>query len=330
LDLFVDETGALPDVSGITTAGDTKGINQLVKWTSSNDTIVSIEDGKWKALKKGTVTLTAEVENEYGVKRTDTIIVTVHKKILTIIPAIDSISVVIGKEVDFPAVQLIYEDGEEEVITDQIQWKSSTPNLLVKPTNMKGLLAASATLTGTYLNKTVKIKVQVEEEFTSFQITPAKISLTLNRSQSIKVIGTTKSGKKVTLSTRIDWKASTEEHISINGSSVKSIAEGSGKLTAKIQEKTLDIPYIVTAKITKLTASSTSFQSVIGDQVSINLSALYENGETTNVTSQAVWSTSRSEVAIVTNGKIKAIAKGSASIKATFGGKTVSVRVTVK
>lgn len=330
MDIFVDETGVMPEVSGITTAGATQDISKLVSWTSSDEAIVSIEDGKWKALKKGTVTLTAVAENELGVTRTDTIVVVVHKKILALISDTDSISVVIGKEVNLPAVQIIYEDGEEEAITDQITWKSSTANLLIKPGKMKGLLAASATLTGTYLNKTVKIKVQVEEEFTSFQITPTKVSLTLNKSESIKVIGITKSGKKVTLSSRIDWNASSPDHVTIKGSSVKGAEEGSGKLTAIVQGKTLEIPYVVTAKLTKLTASSTSFKPTVGEQLSVELSAQYENGKTAKVTDQAVWTTSKSSVATVIDGKIKVAGKGSATIKAVFGGKTVTVKVSVK
>jgi hypothetical protein len=254
----------------------------------------------------------------------------VHNKILTLIPAQDTISVVIGREVDLPTVRLIYENGEEEVITDKVTWKSSTANLLVKSTSMKGLLAANATLTGTYLNKTVKVKVTVEEEFTSFAITPAKVSVTLNRTQTVKVVGTTKSGKKVTLSSRVDWKASNEEHVTIKGSTVRGLTEGSGTLTASVQGKPLEIPYVVTAKLTKLTASQTSFKAVAGNQLSVSVTALYENGKSANVTSQATWTTSKPSVATVTNGQISVKAKGSATIKGTFGGKSVTIRVSVK
>lgn len=331
LDVFVDDTATLPTVSGKTVAGDSKDISNLIEWTSSDASVLKIEDGKWKALKKGTATLTAKLEGATDAQDiTDTITVEVHNKILTLVPSEDTVSVVIGKEVDFPKVQLIYEDGEEETISDKMVWKSSTPNLLVKPTKMKGLLAATATLTGTYLNKTVKIKVTVEEEFTSFVIAPTKVSVTLNKSQSIKVTGTTKSGKKVSLGSRVDWKASNEEHLTIKGATVKGLVEGSGKLTATVQGKSLEIPYVVTAKLSKLTASNTSFKSAIGDQLSVELSALYENGKTANVTSQAAWTTSKAEVATVADGKISVKGKGSASIKAVFGGKSVTIRVSVK
>ncbi|RED65035.1 hypothetical protein [Cohnella lupini] len=329
LDVFVEDTEALPAVSGKTLIGDKLDVGKLVEWTSSDNDIVSIEDGKWKALKNGSVTLTAKAETA-GAPILDTIVINVNNKILALIPSADTISVVIGKEVDFPVVQLIYENGDEEPISDKIEWKSSTPNLLVKPTKLKGLLAATATLTGTYLGKTVKVKVTVEEEFTSFLIAPTKVSVTLNRSQSIKVTGTTKSGKKVTLGSRIDWKSSNEELVSINGSSAKGLAEGSGKLTATVQGKTLEIPFVVTAKLTKLTASDTSFKSAIGDQISISVTANYENGKTASVASQAAWTTSKASVATVIDGRISVVGKGSASIKGLFGGKYVTIRISVK
>jgi len=334
LDVFVEETGALPVINGTLLTGESRDVTNYVEWTTDaqgENAVLVIEDGKWKAKKQGTAKLIAKVPGVQGKILAKEVTVKVHNKILALIPSQDTISVVIGKEVDLPKVQLIYEDGEEEPISEKITWKSSTPNLLVKSTSMKGLLAANATLTGTYLNKTVKIKVTVEEEFTSFAITPAKISLTLNRSQSIKVVGTTKSGKKVSLGSRIDWTASTEDHFAIKGASAKALVEGSGKLTATVQGKTLEIPYIITAKLTKLTASTTSVSGAIGSTTNVEVTAIYENGKTASVASLATWTTSKSAVATVSpTGQITIKGKGSASIKGTFAGKTVTIRVAVK
>ncbi|MFC4597475.1 hypothetical protein [Cohnella hongkongensis] len=330
LDAYVEDTGSLPGLTGTTIAGDTRDVAPLAQWTSSNPAVVSIEDGKWKAEDAGTAVLTARIESVEGKYIEASVTVTVHHKILALIPEQNTMSVVIGRESALPKVQLIYENGEEEDITDKISWKSSTANLLVKPTSMKGLLPANATLTGTYLNKTVKVKVTVEEEFTSFAIAPTKVSVTLNRSQSIKVTGTTKSGKKVSLGSRISWKASSDDHVTIKGASVKGLAEGSGQLTATVQGKALEIPYVVTAKLTKLTASDTSFKTTAGKQHSVQLTALYENGKSENVTSKAVWTTNKASIATVTDGRITVMGKGTATIKGAFGGKTVTIRVTVK
>ncbi|XID92821.1 hypothetical protein ACF3MZ_30965 [Paenibacillaceae bacterium WGS1546] len=332
LDAFVEDTGSLPALTGTTLAGETRDVGKLAKWHSDNPNVVTIEDGKWQAVGRGTAKLIARVEAVEGRWLEAVVEVTVHDKILALIPETETVSVVIGKEVELPKVQLIYENGEEEPITDKIAWKSSTANLLVKPDTqtMRGLLAANATLTGTYLNKTVKIKVTVEEEFTSFAITPDQVSVTLNRSKSVKVVGTTKSGKKVTLSSRLEWKPSNAEHVTVKGASIRGVTEGSGKLTATIQGKTLEVPYVVSARLTKLTASDTSFRTAVGQSHSVQLTALYETGKTVNVTSQATWTSSKASVATVANGKITVTGKGTASIKGSFGGKTVTIRITAK
>ena len=107
--------------------------------------------------------------------------------------------------------------------------------------------------------------------------------------------------------------------------------EGSGKLTAVIQGKTLEVPFTVTAKLTKLTASDKSIKQVaIGTVETVKLTADFENGKSVDVSAEAKWTTSNARVATVTNGVIKFVGKGSASIKATYGGKTVSVSVSAK
>ncbi|MCD9023696.1 Ig-like domain-containing protein [Cohnella silvisoli] len=331
LDVYVDDTADLPVVKGTTISGDSRDVGKLVKWKSDNENIVKIENGKWIAKSIGTAKLTAEVQNSpQGSVMSDTIEINVQNKVLVLIPEVNDVSLVIGKETDLPKVHVVYEDGFEDDVTAKVTWKSSSPNLLVKQPRIKGLLPAKVTLTGTYLNKTVKVNVVVEEEFVSFVIEPAKLALTINKSQTIKVTGKTKSGKKVSLGSRLDWNSSSESLASIKGSSVKGLEEGTGKLTATIQEKTLEIPFTVKAKLIKLTVSETSFKGSIGAQFSTKVTAAYEDGKIPDVTAAATWTTSQASVAKVDKGVITAVGKGSATIKAVYEGKTITVRVSVK
>ncbi|MNV81917.1 Bacterial Ig-like domain (group 2) [compost metagenome] len=84
-------------------------------------------------------------------------------------------------------------------------------------------------------------------------------------------------------------------------------------------------------KLTKLTVNEKKLALAPGGVKTLVLTAEYDTGKTASVASSAVWTSSKSSVATVTaDGKITAVAKGSATIKAKFGGKTVSIRVTVK
>lgn len=63
----------------------------------------------------------------------------------------------------------------------------------------------------------------------------------------------------------------------------------------------------------------------------IKLTAVYTDGSKADVTSQAAWSTTKASVATVSkSGLVTAKGKGTAVVKGVFGGKTVSVTVTVK
>lgn len=331
LDVYVDDTGDLPQVKGTALDDTTADVSKLAKWTSSDSTVVSINDeGKWTALKSGKATLTATVSNGTVSSFTDTVEVTVSKKVLTLIPEQDNVSLIIGQTVPLPKVTAVYEDGDESDIGADIVWKSASTSVLVKDASLKGLLAVKTTLTGTYLNKTVKVTATVEEEYVSYTIEPSALSLTLNKSQSVKVTGKTKSGKLINLSSRLVWTSEDETIATVKGSSAKSLAEGTTKLTATYQGKTLSVPVTVKAKLTKLTVSDTSLDLAVGATGSVKVTAIYENGRTLDVTAFSAWTASSTKVAKVAGGVVTAVGKGSVTVKAAYGGKTVNVRIKVK
>ncbi|WP_051318414.1 Ig-like domain-containing protein [Cohnella thermotolerans] len=337
VDTYVDETGSFPAVSGEALSGDTVDLSDSVTWSyadATNNDVVSIEDGGWKALKTGSVKLQATLANAVDANGNPLSViftVNVNKKVHLLIADTDSVSIITGQEVDYPTIHAVYEDGTEADLTNQISWESSSVNVFVNETTSKwkGLVAAKATMTGTYLNAKVKVQAVVEDEYIAYTIDPSSIELTLKKSKTIKVTGKTKNGKKVSLGSRIEWTSSDESLLTVNGASVKAVAEGTGKLTATFQGKTLSVPFTVKAKLTKLTASSSSLQLSPGTSATVKITALYENGKTVDVTSAAVWTASGTKVASVSKGVVTAIAKGSTTVKATYEGKTFTVRIKV-
>ncbi|MDG0790798.1 hypothetical protein OMP38_07940 [Cohnella ginsengisoli] len=237
---------------------------------------------------------------------------------------------IIGQMVSLPKVTAVYEDGDEADISADVVWKSASTSVLVKDASVKGLLAVKTTLTGTYLNKTVKVTATVEEEYVSYAIEPSALTLTLNKTQSVKVTGKTKSGKLINLSSRMVWTSEDETVATVKGSSAKSLAEGTTKLTAKYQGKTLSVPVTVKAKLTKLAVSDPSLDLAVGATDAVKVTAIYENGRTLDVTAFSAWTASSTKVAKVTGGVVTAVGKGSVTVKAAYGGKTVNVRVKVK
>ncbi|MBD3920796.1 Ig-like domain-containing protein [Paenibacillus sp. PR3] len=326
VETFLDQTGTLPQLTATTYGGDSVTVTPLVTWTSSNNNIVSIDSGKWKAVATGTAVLTASV-NGYAASVT----ITVNDKPLTLIAAQTELSLIIGKDYSFPQVRVVYENGNEEDITEKINWKSSSTNLLVQPSGIKGLTSANATLTGTFLNKTVKISVTIEEEVVKLVADPTSLTLNPKKSKSLKIKAFYKSGKSVIVSTKVNWSISDDEVAEFSSkNTVRALSKGTAVITGTYQNKSVTISLSVVPKLKTLVLSEKTLKLSIGDAKTLKLKAFYDDGTYIDQTENAEWTSSNTSVVTIVNGIIVAKAKGSASIKAKVEGKTVTLRVTVK
>ncbi len=325
IDGFIESSEELPAVSGVVFDGTKIDVSKLVTWTSKDESIVTIKDGKWTAKAVGETVLTAKLGSyEVNVK------MIVHVKPLKLMADVKEMSIIKGKETPYPTVMVINEDGEEENVSQSIKWKSSSDNIVLKENTIKGLDESLVTLTGTYLNKSVIVKVRIEEEIVKMIAEPNKVQLNPNRSKTIKVTGYYKDGRSVVLTSKMKWTVSSTSIAAVNGRSIKALQPGSAIITGTYQGKSIDIPLVVTLKLKSLTISDKSTSLTAGQSFGVQLTANYLSGNPVIVTDSATWTSSKSAVATIKNGKITAHAKGVTTIKATFEGKTATIRVTVK
>ncbi|NIK68275.1 MULTISPECIES: hypothetical protein [unclassified Paenibacillus] len=326
IDGFKGIEGELPKVTATTFDGSSVDVSKLVKWTVADEEIAELKDGVWTAKQLGETTFTGTVQDLKA-----TVKLVVHLKPIKLLSEAKDLSVILGKETNLPKVTVVYEDGTEADISEAIEWNTASDNIVLLDKTLKGLEASNVTLTGTYLSKTVSVRVKIEEEIVKMVVEPTKLELNPGRSKAIKVTGYYKDGKKVSIGTKMNWVAANENIAAISGSSsVKAIDVGTTKVTGKYQGKTVEVPVTVTPKLKSLQLSSKSAQMSAGDTLTVSLQAIYYTGNPVNATSGATWTSSNSSIATVKDGKITAVRKGSATIKAAFGGKTASIRVSVK
>ncbi|WP_419875593.1 Ig-like domain-containing protein [Candidatus Pristimantibacillus sp. PTI5] len=325
IDGFNGISGDLPAVMATTFDGTKIDVSKIAAWTSSDQKIAIIEDGKWTAKELGETTLTATVQgHKVEVK------LIVHVKPLKLMADVKDLSIILGKETPYPSVTVINEDGEEEDVSSKIKWKTTSEDIVLKETTMKGLDVASLTLTATYLTKSVSVRIKVEEEITKLVVDPVTVELYPGKTKSVKVTGYYKSGKQVSLSSKMNWEVGNPGIATVNSTSVKAVAVGTTKITGSYQGKTVVVPIVVVQKLKSLVLSTKSVQLSTGGTYSAKLQANFTTGTPANVTESAVWTTSKASVATVEDGKIVAVSKGTASIKASYAGKSVTIRVSVK
>lgn len=325
IDAFEDGEGGLPKVSGVTLAGDTRDVSGLAEWTSANDAVVEIADGKWFARGLGETVLTARVGT-----RTAQVKIAVHEEPLALLSDTEELTVVAGKSVPLPDVTLILKNGNIiEDIEPKLEWTTSSPNILVSGGEIKGLLTGRYTLTASWLGKKLTFRVIVEQEIVKLEANPSSIGLNPGKTKTIRLTGFYKNGKKVTLTNKVVWTSSNPSVATVSGSKVKAVAAGQASLTAEYQGIQVIVQVSVTPKLTKLTASAKTLELAPGGTGNVRLTAEFDKREETDVTALAVWTSSNERVAVVSNGQITAKEPGTATIKASYGGKTATIRVKV-
>ncbi|MFC7679778.1 hypothetical protein [Paenibacillus sp. GCM10028914] len=326
LSLLKDESKSTPKVTGTLLDDEKQDFTKYVQWTTSDENIVTVEDGKVKARAQGNAVLTGKI----GKREVTEIPVTVNEKVLILLPSIEDYQIIIGKSEELPKVTAILENGEEEDVTSKVEWSLTGAVAVIKDDQIKGLTKGSTALKGTYLNQSIKIPVIAEQEIVKIVVDPETVDLNIKRVKSIKATGYYANGKTITLSTKMDWVSSDSSVATVNRTSIKAVGEGQATISGSYQGIDVSVKVNVVPKLSKLVASENKLNLKPGDIKTVVLTAQYDTGKTSNVASGAEWTSSNTAVAKVTDGKIEALAKGTARIKAKIDSKTVSITVYVK
>lgn len=343
-ELYKGESEALPKVSGIKLDNAKLDLSSDVKWTSADDGIAYVENGKVIAKSAGTVTLTASLPETSSVTtpsgdvsvrgKTVSFKVTVNEKILVLIGPDEAVSLVIGETSPLPSVTAVWEDGEEKDVSSLMTWTVAGSNAVIKKTDsgstIKGLLKGSATLKGTYLNKSITVNVKIEQKITKIVVDPTSIELNMKSSKSIKATAFYADGSKVSLAAKVNWESSNPNVASISGTTVKGVSVGSATLSGSYQNIPVSVQVTVVPKLTKVAVEEKTLKLAPGTVSKIKVLATYDTGSIVDVAAQTIWTSSKPSVASVSpTGQITALAEGKATIKGKFGTKNVTISVTV-
>ncbi|MDO3408536.1 Ig-like domain-containing protein [Saccharibacillus sp. CPCC 101409] len=344
-ELFRDESQALPKISGVKLDKTKLDLSGDLKWTSSDDEIVSIESGKFHAKSEGTVTLSAALPEADSVQTPSSnvsvrgekieIKVTVNEKVLVLLGPDETLSLVVGESSSLPEVDAVWENGAEKDVSSLVKWTVSGTNVVLKTTEdgqtIKGLTKGSATLKGTYLNKTISVPVKVEQKIVKIVVEPTAVELNIKKSKAIKVTGYYANGSKVSLGSKVGWESSDPDVATVTGASVKGVAVGTATLSGSYQGYSLSAKVSVVPKLTKLTVNEKTLKLAPGAKATAIVTATYDTGAEENAAGATTWTSSKPAVATISaSGQISALTEGKTTIKGKFGSKTFTISVTVK
>lgn len=142
-------------------------------------------------------------------------------------------------------------------------------------------------------------------------------AVTLNRSTLSLFVGDSVSLTASGGNGSYSWSSSNSSVVTVNGGTVTAVGRGSATITVSSDGKTASCP--VTVQDYSLSLSETYINMFAGESKTISASGA-PSGATVN------WSSSNSRVATVNNGRISAVASGSATVPAQFssGGRNYS------
>lgn len=321
----VGETTSYQVLATVEGADHKQDVTGGVTWSTSNTAVVTITKGKVKAIAAGEATIVAQLS---GVKAQ--VVVQVQDKIKSIKASPNAYTFVKGNEGTLPKVSITRANGKEEEVTSDIVWTVSSNLAVIENGNIKGVTPGKVILQGKYGSTLVKVPITVTDTISKIEVKPATIQLTIKKSSPLKVMGTYSSGKTVNLSKSVVWTSSNPGVAAVKNGTVKGMNEGQATLTGTYQGQTVTVQVNVVPTLQKLIMGQKSLVLSPQSSSALGVMAQYDTGKTLMVTGSAVWSSSKPNIATVTNGRIVAVAKGKTSITAKWGNKKVTIPVTVK
>lgn len=277
-------------------------------------------NGKIRALKAGTATITARTANN----KTATCTVTVNKAVpekITVSPASKSVNV---GETFSVATQIT----PAEAANDKLTWSSNNTSIATVDANGKVTAKAAGTATinvKTSNGKTATCIVTVKNiEATSVTVSPATVTLEVGKTQTVTAkVAPDKADQSVT------WTSSNTSVATVSSSGVITAkAIGTANITAKTQNgKTATVAVTVKAvEATGVTISAASNSCTVGSTVTLTAKV------TPDKASQSVtWTSDNTSVATVSSSGVvtgKTVGKVTITAK-TANGKTATYSVTV-
>jgi uncharacterized protein YjdB len=319
--------------------GSSVDVTSSALWRSSNEPVASVSSGVVRANLAGSTLISAQFGGRTGVA---TITVSPAKLVsITISPA--SATLPLGSTRQLTA-RGTYEGGSVRDITNDVTWTTdaSTIASVSNATGSKGLATpvaigsttARASLDG--VTGTASLTVTAAA-LTKIAISPDPLSLVRGTKQFAKATGTYSDGTTIDVSTTCTWSTADTTIATVSNG-----AGAQGQVTANnVGTTTLSCTQSGVTGSARLSVTAPALEQVsvspiaptcrVGDMLQFQATAISTGGGSSNVTFTAMWSSSAPTIVQYTGspGRFRCIAKGSATISASYGGKTGTTPVTV-
>ena len=309
LSLSIGETAQLT-----ATVKPDNATDKNVSWTSSDESIAKVDNGKVTAVKSGKATITAKCGGKIA---ECAVTVTVPTGSVTLDKT--TLSLAVGE-----TAQLTATVKPDDATDKNVTWTSSDESV-AKVVNGKvtAVKSGKATITAKCGGKTAECAVTVTVPVTSLTLDRTTLSLAVG--ETAQLTATVKPDDAT--DKNVSWTSSDEFVAKVDDGKVTAVKSGKATIIAKCGDKTAECEVTVYAKVTGVKLSSSSLRMMSGDKASLKATITPDNTMNKNIS----WSSDNETVAVVNNGEVTAKAEGKATITVTTedGQYTATCSVTV-
>ena len=310
--------------------GTSKDISSSVTWSTSDSTVATASTaGLLTTIKSGSVIAKATQGSISG-----TMTVTVNGAALSSISISGASSLAAGLSEQLTA-QGTYTDSSTQTITNQVTWQSSDSTVAtVSSTGMlKSLKAGTVTVSAVLSSVTGTASVTVSSAvLSSINVGTPSPSLASGGTEQLTATGVYSDGSSASLTTQVAWSSSDGSVAVVNSVGLlTALKAGSVSVMASMggvsgtANVTVNAPSLVS-----ITVSPLAFTIASGQSKQLSAMGVYSDGTSSDVTSQATWSSASSSFATVSSsGLVAGVSAGSSTITATIGAKSGSAVATV-
>jgi trimeric autotransporter adhesin len=309
----------------------TKDITGSVTWSSSNQSVASINAGGLvTALALGSLTISATSSSITGSTS-----LTVQSSTLTsisIVPAGGSIAVSTSEQ--FHALGN-YSDGSVQNLTRQVTWASSNTAVvqIVNGGMSRGLIPGTTTISATLGSVTGSTPFTVTNAtIVSISVSPQAQTIAVATTLDFSALGHFSDNTFQDITSDATWSSDNTAVATIDATATATaVSPGTANISATFNGVTGSAPLTVsTATIASISVTPSTAEMAPNTMLSCFATATLSDGTTQVITDNATWSSSDAAVVSVDNGgNVSAVAGGSATISAQFGGVTGTSAIVV-
>ncbi len=307
LSLAIGETATLT-----ATVKPDNATDKSVVWTSSDESVAKVANGKVTAIKSGKATITASC----GGKTAECVVtVTVPSESVTLDKT--TLSLAVGE-----TAQLTATVKPDNATDKNVVWTSSDESV-AKVTNGKvtAIKSGNATITASCGGKTAECAVTVIVPVSSVILDKTVLSLSVGETATLTATVTPDNASdKVVV-----WTSSVGTVAKVVNGQVTALKSGTTTITAKCGGKAAYCVVTVIVPVSSVALDRNDLMLPVGDAVT-----LVATVKPDNATSKSVkWSSTDESVATVNNGNVVAVKEGNAIISASAGEISSSCKVVV-